>query len=73
MLRQLDVQSPQWLDTVAMQYRLAYADRARREVYAGSRWVALDAAARKFGEEIENWLKHAGNEATTIPDRCRLG
>lgn len=39
-LRQIEVGAPPWLDTAAMQYRLAYADRARREIYAGSRWVA---------------------------------
>lgn len=42
-LRQVEVGAPAWLDTTAMQYRLAYADKARREVYAGSRWVAAPA------------------------------
>jgi len=39
-LRQVEVQSPPWLDTTAMQYRLSYADRTRREAYAASRWAA---------------------------------
>lgn len=39
-LGQIEVQSPTWLDTTAMQYRLAYADQARRQAYAESRWVA---------------------------------
>lgn len=39
-LRQVEVHSPSWLDTAAMQYRLSYADRTRRETYAASRWAA---------------------------------
>ena len=39
-VHQIEVQAPPWLDTPAMQYRLAYADKGRREIYAGSRWVA---------------------------------
>jgi len=42
-LRQIEVQAPPWLDTPAMQYVLAYADSARREAYAESRWVAQPA------------------------------
>jgi len=40
MLRQIEVQAPSWLDTPAMQYRLSYADRTRREAYAASSWAA---------------------------------
>lgn len=36
----VDVRSPSWLDTSAMQYRLAYENGARRFAYAESRWVA---------------------------------
>jgi len=39
-LRQIEVQAPAWLESPAMQYILAYADPARREIYAESRWVA---------------------------------
>lgn len=39
-LRQVEVQSPSWLDTSALQYRLSYADKTRREAYAASRWAA---------------------------------
>lgn len=35
-----DVASPPWLDTNAMYYRLAYADGAKVQAYAHSRWVA---------------------------------
>lgn len=42
-LRQIEVQAPSWLDMPAMQYILAYAGTARREVYAESRWVASPA------------------------------
>lgn len=39
-LRGIDVSAPSWLGTPAMQYRLAYADVGRREIYAESRWAA---------------------------------
>ncbi len=39
-LRTVEVQGASWLGTPAMQYRLRYADGARREAYAQSRWVA---------------------------------
>ena len=39
-LRSIEVVSPSWLDTPAMQYRLAYADASRRASFAESRWVA---------------------------------
>lgn len=35
-----DVASPPWLDTNAMYYRLAFADGAKVQAYAHSRWVA---------------------------------
>lgn len=40
MLRTVEVQGPSWLGTSAMQYRLAYADGARRRVFVESRWAA---------------------------------
>ena len=39
-LRQIEVLAPSWLELPAMQYVLAYAEAARREAYAESRWVA---------------------------------
>jgi len=36
----VSVQAPSWLGTTAMHYRLAYAEAARRETYAESRWIA---------------------------------
>jgi len=36
----VSVQAPSWLGTTAMHYRLSYAEVARRETYAESRWVA---------------------------------
>lgn len=42
-LRSIDVGAPSWLGTAAMQYRLAYADAGRREIFAASRWAAAPA------------------------------
>jgi cholesterol transport system auxiliary component len=39
-LRGIDVQAPSWLAGASMQYRLSYADGARRQAYSESRWVA---------------------------------
>lgn len=61
-LRHIEVQAPTWLELPAMQYVLAYANAARREAYAESRWVAPPArlleraVARRllFGSEENN-------------------
>lgn len=39
-LRSIDVFAPSWLDSSALQYRLAYQGSQRRQNYAESRWVA---------------------------------
>ncbi len=39
-LSAIEVRAPTWLASAAMQYRLAYAQGARRDTYADSRWVA---------------------------------
>lgn len=39
-LRGIEVFAPSWLDSSAMQYRLAYRDGQQRQNYAESRWVA---------------------------------
>jgi cholesterol transport system auxiliary component len=39
-LRGVDVVAPSWLGTPAMQYRLGYAEAARRRAYVESRWAA---------------------------------
>lgn len=39
-LRLAEIQAPAWLNTPAMQYRLAYAEPERRYSFAESRWVA---------------------------------
>lgn len=59
-LRNVEVQAPSWLDAASLQYRLAYANAARRQSYAESRWVAAPA------ELIEQALRKAiisGNDA----------
>jgi cholesterol transport system auxiliary component len=38
------VTSPAWLDSPAIQYRLAYHDLARSYIYASNRWAAAPAA-----------------------------
>lgn len=48
----LEIRAPTWLQTPAMQYKLAYADPAQRYSYANARWVAappelLEAALRR--------------------------
>lgn len=43
LLRGIDVHAPSWLGTAAMQYRLAYGDSSRRQIYAESRWAATPA------------------------------
>lgn len=39
-LRDIEVFAPSWLNTAALQYRLAYQGDQRRQNYAESRWVA---------------------------------
>lgn len=39
-MRSIDVYAPSWLDSSALQYRLAYRGRQQRLNYAESRWVA---------------------------------
>jgi cholesterol transport system auxiliary component len=43
MLGGIEVQSPSWLGTTAMQYRLSYLNGTRRESYADARWTASPA------------------------------
>jgi cholesterol transport system auxiliary component len=50
-LRSIQVKAPAWLDTTAMQYRLAYAQPAQRHSYAESRWAAPP------GLLVEHWLR----------------
>lgn len=39
-VRIMEISAPIWLDTQAIQYRLAYHDPARIYIYANSRWAA---------------------------------
>lgn len=64
-LRSIDVSAPSWLGTAAMQYRLAYADAGRREIFAASRWAAapaelLEVALRRRLAAGESDLGSAG-------------
>lgn len=70
MVGQIEVLSPSWLDTTAMQYRLAYADRARREIYAGSRWVAPP--AKLLEQQLKRRLLGGVGAVRIQPAGCRL-
>ncbi len=66
-LSSLDVRAPSWLDSPAVQYRLAYANDARRASYVESRWVAPPA------ELLEKRLQRRFvSNATPTGSRCRL-
>jgi cholesterol transport system auxiliary component len=47
----VSVTAPSWLAGTAMQYRLAYADAARRQDYGASRWAAPPAELLQKGLE----------------------
>lgn len=61
----IEVASPPWLETTAMQYRLAWNDPGRRRAYAESRWVSPPAAM--LGLNLQRALQPAA-----APGRCRL-
>jgi len=60
----VDLTTPSWLDSDAMQYRLLFADPTRRLDYAESRWVATP------GELLRQTLEH--RLAGSGDGRCRL-
>ncbi|MBL8488790.1 MAG: membrane integrity-associated transporter subunit PqiC [Rhodocyclaceae bacterium] len=68
LLRNVEVQGPSWLGTSAMQYRLAYAEPARRQAYGESRWIAPPT------ELFEQALKAriVATESTRSDAGCRL-
>jgi len=65
-LRSIDVAAPSWLDTPAMQYRLAYAEAARRSSFTESRWVAPPP------ELIQQVLRRALSAGDADAGNCRL-
>jgi cholesterol transport system auxiliary component len=67
-LRSVDVVAPTWLDGPAMQYRLAYADPARRASFAESRWVAPP--PELLQQTLRRQLSAA--ESRGAPGACRL-
>lgn len=69
-LRQIEVQGPSWLDTPAMQYRLSYADRTRREAYAASRWAA--SPARLLEHKLGQRLLGGAGAVPVQAGGCRL-
>lgn len=69
-LRQIEVHAPSWLDTTAMQYRLSYADRNRRQAYAASRWVAPP--ARLLEQSLGQRLASGAGSLQSRTAGCRL-
>lgn len=67
-LRSVDVVAPSWLDTPAMQYRLAYAEASRRSSFTESRWVAPPP------ELIQQVLRRSLSvgDAGAVAGNCRL-
>jgi cholesterol transport system auxiliary component len=66
-LRSLEVQGAPWLNTTGMQYRLLYADPARRLSYLESRWAAPP--ARLLELELRRALRVG---STPAGQGCRL-
>lgn len=54
------VTSPAWLDSPAIQYRLAYHDLARSYIYASNRWAASPAAL--LTQQIKARVAAASND-----------
>lgn len=65
-LQNVDVHAPSWLASSSMQYRLAYADSARRQAYGESRWAAPPA------ELLETYLRRGTAVEGTEAAGCRL-
>lgn len=55
------VASPAWLDSPAIQYRLAYHDLAQSYIYAGNRWAA--APATLLTQRIKTRIAAVNNDA----------
>ena len=70
LLRQIEVRAPSWLDTTAMQYRLSYADRTKRQAYAESRWVAPP--ARLLEQRLKRRLLSGDGSSQAHAADCRL-
>ena len=72
-LRAVEVRSPSWLATPAMQYRLAYHDAARREAYAESRWVAPPAELLELALKRRMLVDAAQSQAVGCRLQVELG
>jgi cholesterol transport system auxiliary component len=70
LLRGVDVVAPSWLNTSAMQYRLAQADAARRHAYTESRWTAPP--AELLEQALRRQALAASGEANATTLGCRL-
>ncbi len=71
-LRGVDVHAPSWLDTPALQYRIAYASDARRLSYAESRWVAQPAELLQSMLQRRLVVSTAIASSTGTGNGCRL-
>lgn len=63
---QIALRAPSWLDTSAMQYRLAWDQPLRRRAFADNRWAAPP--AEMLARALERSLRHPGAARST----CRL-
>ena len=67
-----DVVAPNWMDTPAVFYRLAYQDAARPRSYAGSRWMMPPAAL--FTNRLRQHFAAASRGGVLVPaDGLRAG
>lgn len=67
LLRSVEVGAPSWFSGRGIQYHLAYADVARRSIYANSRWIAPPP------EMLERFLaRNLAGEGKSAPGICRL-
>ena len=61
-----EVQSPAWLDSPLIYFRLAYANEQQPRAYAGSRWAMPP--AQLFGQRLKSRLAQAGNVVLSATD-----
>lgn len=61
-----EVQSPAWLDSPLIYFRLTYANEQQPRAYAGSRWAMPP--AQLFGQRLKSRLAQAGNVVLSATD-----
>ena len=61
-----EVQSPAWLDSPLIYFRLTYANEQQPRAYAGSRWAMPP--AQLFGQRLKSRMAQAGNVVLSATD-----